>query len=117
VNFLADESVDAPIVWLLREAGHTVHYVAEMNPGVSDVVVLDLANRETCPLTTADKDFGELVFRQRLLMRGVVLLRLAGVSSQQKANIVLAVIRDHGHELADAFTVVTRSAIRVRKLV
>ena len=80
MNLLADESVDAPIVWLLREAGHTVHYIAEMKPGVSDAVVLDHANREACPLITADKDFGELVFRQRLLTHGVVLLRLAGVS-------------------------------------
>jgi predicted nuclease of predicted toxin-antitoxin system len=72
VNLLADESVDAPIVWLLREAGHTVHYIAEMKPGVSDAVVLDHANREACPLITADKDFGELVFRQRLLTHGVV---------------------------------------------
>ena len=117
MKLLADESVDAPIVWLLREAGHTVHYIAEMKPGVSDAVVLDHANREVCPLITADKDFGELVFRQRLVAHGVVLLRLAGVSPQDKASIVLSVIRDHDNELANAFTVVTRSGLRIRKLV
>jgi predicted nuclease of predicted toxin-antitoxin system len=66
-------------------------------------------------LITADKDFGELVFRQRLLTHGVILLRLAGVSPQDKASIVLSVIRDHDNELADAFTVVTRSGLRIRK--
>ena len=65
MNFLADESVDRPIVDSLRQRGHDVLYVAEMEPGISDDAVLDLANQEGALLLTADKDFGELVFRQR----------------------------------------------------
>jgi predicted nuclease of predicted toxin-antitoxin system len=45
--------------------------VAEMDTGISDDVVLDLANQEGSLLLTADKDFGELVFRQHRLMTGV----------------------------------------------
>ena len=74
MNFLADESIDAPIVRLLREAGYRVHYIAETAPSISDATVLDLANRDACPLITADKDFGELVFRQRRVMHGVILI-------------------------------------------
>jgi len=33
---------------------------------------------------TADKDFGELVFRQGLLHSGVVLIRLAGLEAESK---------------------------------
>ncbi len=44
MNILADESVDQPIVNRLREDGHTVLYVAEMDPGISDEVVLHEAN-------------------------------------------------------------------------
>ena len=40
-------------------------YVLEMDPGVSDDVVHNLANESQSLLLTADKDFGELVFRQR----------------------------------------------------
>ncbi|MBU4483463.1 MAG: DUF5615 family PIN-like protein, partial [Actinobacteria bacterium] len=32
-------------------------------PGISDEKVLDIANKESAVLITADKDFGELVFR------------------------------------------------------
>jgi hypothetical protein len=43
VRFLADESVDRQLVDRLRKDGHAVRYVAEMEPGVSDDIVLDLA--------------------------------------------------------------------------
>lgn len=61
MEFWADESVDR-----LREDGHQVWYAAEMEPGLSDEAVLALANREAALLLTADKDFGELVFREHL---------------------------------------------------
>ncbi len=70
MNFLADESVDKPIVEGLRRQNYIVGYVAEMDPGISDDLVLDLANREKALLLTADKDFGELVFRLRRLSSG-----------------------------------------------
>jgi len=35
MNLLADESVDQPIVGRLRQAGHSVLYVAEMEPGIA----------------------------------------------------------------------------------
>ncbi|MBI4572564.1 MAG: DUF5615 family PIN-like protein [candidate division NC10 bacterium] len=46
MNFLADESVDRQVVGRLREDGHLVRYVAEMEPGISDDAVLELANRD-----------------------------------------------------------------------
>lgn len=53
-------------------------YVAEFDSGITDKEVLDRANQAQALLLTADKDFGELVFRRKLLSaRGVVLLRLA----------------------------------------
>lgn len=88
MKILADEGVDRPIVERLRQSGHQVWYVAELEPGISDNVVLDLANRERAILLTADRDFGELVFRQGRLTTGVILLRLSGLSLARKAEIV-----------------------------
>lgn len=56
MNFLADESVDRQVVDRLRQDGHAVRYIAEMEPGISDDRVLDLANQEADVLLTADKD-------------------------------------------------------------
>ncbi len=115
MNFLADESVDRPIVERLRQEGYFVWYVAEMEPGLCDDEVLDLANRESALLLTADKDFGELVFRQHRLMMGIVLIRLAGLSPQLKAEIVTSMINKHLKELANAFVVITPTMFRIRR--
>ena len=50
MNFVADESVDKQIVERLRDDGHSVWYVAEMAPSISDDEVLQLANNGTDPL-------------------------------------------------------------------
>ncbi len=44
MKFLADENLDLSVVARLREAGHQVLAVAEMEPGIPDEAVLDLAN-------------------------------------------------------------------------
>ncbi|WP_347275027.1 DUF5615 family PIN-like protein [Candidatus Kuenenia sp.] len=115
MNFLADESIDRQIVERLRQDGHQVWYVAEMEPGISDENVFDLANKERYLLITADKDFGELVFLQRRLMSGIILIRLTGLSPLNKADVIASALNKHGAELDQAFTVIMAGAIRIRK--
>jgi predicted nuclease of predicted toxin-antitoxin system len=114
MNFFADESVDHPIVERLRADGHDVLAVAEMAPSIPDETVLARANQHGDLLLTADKDFGELVFRQHRVTAGVVLIRLAGLSAGAKAGIVSAAIHDHGTELLHAFTVISPAMVRIR---
>ena len=108
MNLLADESVDQQIVARLRRDGHAVLYVAELSPSVGDDVVLQQARASNSLLLTADKDFGELVFRQRLLHSGVILLRLAGLSSERKAVLVSMTLRERTDELVGAFSVISQ---------
>ena len=86
MTFLADEGVDRQIVERLRLDGHRVAYVAEMSPGIVDEAVLMESRISASVLITADKDFGELVFRQR-----------------------------HGQELPGAFAVLSPGNIRIRR--
>ena len=116
MNFLADENLDRQIVERLRQDGHFVWYVAEMEPGISHDIVLNLANQEEALLLTADKDFGELVFRLRRIALGVVLIRLSGLSPTSKAEIVSRAINQHANELLEAFTIITPTTIRIRKI-
>ena len=114
MNFLADENVDQQIVDRLREDGHNVLYVAELAPGISDDAVFVQANQQESLLLTADKDFGELVFRQNRIAQGVILIRLAGLSPIAKALDVSAVIHAHARELSSAFTVISPGLVRIR---
>lgn len=115
MKFLADESVDRQVVDQLRIDGHEVWYVSEMEPGIPDDLVLSRANQEMAILVTADKDFGELVFRQKRISMGVILTRLAGLSPGQKAELVSAAISQHIPELESAFTVIVPGSIRIRR--
>jgi predicted nuclease of predicted toxin-antitoxin system len=117
VKFLADENVDQPIVECLRKDGHSVLSVTEMEQSISDDEVIYRANQEQAMLLTADKDFGELVFRQARVLNGVVLIRLAGLSLEHKAEVVAIAIKEHVHELAQNFTVISPGAVRIRKQV
>jgi predicted nuclease of predicted toxin-antitoxin system len=115
VNLLADESIDRQIVELLRQNGHSVIYIAEIEPSVSDEVVFDRANESNSLLLTADKDFGEIVFRDsRLISDGVILIRLAGLSSTAKASVVIEALSEHSEDLIGRFTVVSPGKIRFR---
>ncbi|MBI4549099.1 MAG: DUF5615 family PIN-like protein [Ignavibacteriae bacterium] len=105
--FVADEGVENYIVERLRSDGHRVLYVAEQQSGISDDEILALAQRERAVLITADKDFGELVFRLRRASHGVMLLRLAGISKEAKCNAVSDSTRRPEDELKTSFTVVT----------
>ncbi|HKP10604.1 MAG TPA: DUF5615 family PIN-like protein [Blastocatellia bacterium] len=110
--------MERQIVARLRQEGHEALYVAEMEPGISDDLVLNQANERGALLVTADKDFkdfGELVFRQSQIAGGVLLLRLAGLSNKMKAEIVATALREHAEELIQAFAVLSPNNIRIRK--
>jgi predicted nuclease of predicted toxin-antitoxin system len=114
VNLVADEGVEASIVAALRREGYSVTYLAEAAPSAPDTLVLELARSSESLLITADKDFGELIFRQRLTSSGVLLVRLYSLSPSAKAQVVLGAIRKHGSEMIGAFTVVSPGVVRIR---
>ncbi|OGP82372.1 MAG: hypothetical protein A2Y95_05790 [Deltaproteobacteria bacterium RBG_13_65_10] len=116
MNLLADEGVDRAIVHRLRRDGHDVIYVAELSPGITDEQVLEQANGRSAVLLTADKDFGELVFRQGRVHQGVVLLRLAGLANATKAEIVSEICQQRAAELLGAFSIIAAGQVRIRRM-
>lgn len=89
-----------------------------MEPGIEDAAVLERANERLALLLTGDKDFGELVYRDKLLTAGgVILVRLAGLLAETKAEIVSAAIREHGAEFAQRFGVISPGRVRIRATV
>ncbi len=117
MRLLVDEGVAVAIVARLRTDGHDVIYVAELAPGMTDSSVLELAAAEKRLLVTADKDFGELVFRQRRAAHGVLLVRLPDAASSAKADAVALALAEHGDEMAKAFSVVSPGSVRIRHAV
>jgi predicted nuclease of predicted toxin-antitoxin system len=116
LKFLCDSDVDGPLVRRLRDDGHEVAYMTEIQPDSPDEHVLELANSTQAVLITRDKGFGNLVYRQRLVTHGVLLLRLSGVPMSERKDLLSRAAQQHGHELKGAFSVLTRGGLRVRPL-
>lgn len=115
MRFVADEGVDRAIVVSLRNVGYEVIYIAEDAKGITDDEVLEISNNEDCVLITRDKDFGELVYRLDRHHSGVILNRLAGLSAERKAEIVVEVLLKYGDQLLGSFTVIQPGMVRIRK--
>jgi len=73
-------------------------FAISLDPGIDDEGVLLRSRQANAILLTADKDFGELVFRQRLLHSGVLLFRLGGLEPDAKAGLVATAFDRHGED-------------------
>jgi predicted nuclease of predicted toxin-antitoxin system len=116
MRFLADENVSRLVVERLRAAGFDVSSIRETRPGASDKDVLNEADSDDRVLITEDRDFGELVVRQRLKVRGIILLELDRLSSAAEAELVAEVIRMHGNRLTGNLVVIEPARVRLRPL-
>jgi predicted nuclease of predicted toxin-antitoxin system len=116
MRFLADENVSRLLIERLRAGGFEVLSVAETSSGAPDRTVLDAAAAEGCILITEDRDFGELIIRQRLEVRGMILLELDRLSNASEAEVVAEVVAGHGDKLFGNLVVVEPGRIRIRPL-
>ena len=116
MKFVADENLEQQIVDLLRADNHEVLFIAETNPSVGDEKVLEIAEKNKSILITNDKDFGELIFRQKRNNSGVILIRLHGLPNIEKAKLTLNCINKYGSEIQNSYIVISKDALRIRKL-
>jgi predicted nuclease of predicted toxin-antitoxin system len=90
--------------------------LGETRPGAPDTDVLEAAQVEGCILITEDRDFSELIIRQRLSVRGMILLELDRLSNVAEADAVAEVISAHADKLFGNLVVIEPARIRVRPL-
>jgi predicted nuclease of predicted toxin-antitoxin system len=114
MRFLADENVSRLVVERLRLAGHDIASIP--NLGASDSAVLAAARDQDLVLITDDRDFGELVIRQKLRAVGVVLIELDRLSNVAEADRVTDAISSHAEKLAGHLAVIEPARVRFRPL-
>lgn len=116
MNFTGDESLEARLIGVLRREGHLVTAIHEQNPGMADSDVLALSVANDAPVITNDKDFGDLVFRQRLPTVGVVFLRFPVMPTLEKAEILAEWLRRNPKLVRDHYVVLAAGTARVRRM-
>lgn len=113
MNFLVDESCAGPVIRALREAGHDVVAIAEVEKGAADERVLERTVKEKRILITEDRDFGELVYARGRSSAGIILVRFHIRARRAKPATVIEAVAKLGSRLQDAFTVVEPGRVRI----
>lgn len=113
MRFLVDECTGPGVARWLKENGHDVFSVYDQARGEEDRSLIDIANREERVLITNDKDFGELVYRERAVHAGAILLRLENERRANKIDVLQRVLENYETRLARRFVVATEERIRV----
>ena len=116
LKFLVDESSGGKLADALKEKGYDTIYCGNYSPGSLDEEILTKSNYEKRILITNDKDFGEAIFRRRMLSNGVIFLRLKIDRPDTRIKFVLAVIKELEMKLNKKFVIVSESKIRIRKI-
>jgi predicted nuclease of predicted toxin-antitoxin system len=115
LRFLVDENAGVVVARWLRSQEHEVFSVYEEARGTDDDTIIQKAFEENWILITSDKDFGEKVYREQRLHRGIVLLRLENERSANKIDILRQLLTKYSVQLVDSFIVVTEKQVRFAK--
>ncbi|MBN1890245.1 MAG: DUF5615 family PIN-like protein [Thermoflexales bacterium] len=112
MRFLVDECTGPAVAQWLRQHQHDVFSVYEEDRGLDDDEIVEKAFDEERIIITNDKDFGEKVYREGWLHKGVVLLRLGDERAANKIEVVRRLLDSHATRLIGQFVVVTDTTVR-----
>ena len=115
MKFIVDECTGDTVAKWLKISGFEVYSVFAENRGADDEWILEKAIKENYIVITNDKDFGELVFRQRKGHRGVIFLRLQKESNENKIETIKKVLERCSEKLCDSFIVASEDFVRISR--
>lgn len=112
MRFVVDECADLRLHEYLLSLGHDSEFFGFLGPGAPDDSVLAYSVRTNRILVTADKDFGDLIFRDKHPHCGVVFLRPSTMRVSGKLACLLLALEVYGDHLRDRFVVVDEESHR-----
>jgi len=116
IKFLADVNIEKDIVDFIKNSGCDILWMPDYNCRSSDAELLKLAQSDKRVLITNDKDFGELVFLQKKISAGIILIRVGNQDVQQKLNVLKKLLNYYAGKIENHFIVLTEKRIRIKLL-
>jgi predicted nuclease of predicted toxin-antitoxin system len=115
MRFLVDECTGPSVASWLRERNHDVFSVFDKARGMDDDGIMTKALDEDRILITNDKGFGDKIYRDGRLHRGVILLRLEDERPASKIRVLSRLLEKYSSRMRDSFLVVTERQVRFAK--
>ena len=116
MRFLVDECTGPAVASWLRDQNHDVFSVYDEARGVDDDSIIQKALEEKRILITNDKDFGDKIYRDGRLHRGVILLRLKDERPVSKIDILLKLFKAYPDRLINSFIVAAEKRVRFARV-
>jgi predicted nuclease of predicted toxin-antitoxin system len=115
MRFLVDECTGPAMASWLRDRNHDVFSVFDEARGMDDDSIITKALDENRILITNDKGFGDRVYRDGRLHKGVILLRLEDERAFSKILTLNRLLEKYSSRIPDSFLVVTERQVRFAK--
>jgi predicted nuclease of predicted toxin-antitoxin system len=112
MRFLVDECTGPAVASWLRDQNHDVFSVFDQARGMDDDDIIRKALDEQWILITNDKDFGDKVYRDGRLHRGVILLRLEDERPTSKIQVLSRLLEAYSDRIPNSFLVATERQVR-----
>ncbi len=114
-KFVIDVGVGRIIETWLVEQKISVFAIRSLNPEMADTEIIELANREDAIIISMDKDFGELIFKNKIQHKGVLLLRLEDAVAEEKLAVIQNIFPEHLSDIKNKFAVYQNGKLRIRE--
>lgn len=118
MNLLADHCVFGQTVRLLREAGHSVVWLREIEKQeAEDEEVLQIARSQDAVLLTCDLDFGDILRYPPTTHEGILILRIDPPENLRTVHtILLDLLRITDREtLRTGLVIISSAGYRIRR--
>lgn len=116
MKFFANENIPVASVKKLRQAGFDVVSVFEECPGETDIKILKKAFLESLVIITFDRDYGELIYKNKQLPpAGIIYLRFIPSHPEYAADMLQRLFKS-SIQIVGKFTVLETDKVRQRDL-
>ncbi len=116
-TFLADENIPFYVVKQLRKEGYKIISVLEDFAGSSDEKIMELSSKNKWIIITFDKDFGELIYKQKTdKPYGIILLRVTPKSPEYILQLLKWLLLQGSISFEGCFVVVNKDKVRTIKI-
>ena len=113
MKFLIDECIGREVFnWFVLQR-YDALFVRDLYRGADDDWVLEKAVQEHRVLVTCDKDFGDMIFRDQKIHKGIILLRTRDESADHRICILQWILEHHKDVILNNFLLATDSNIRI----
>jgi predicted nuclease of predicted toxin-antitoxin system len=112
MNLLANAHISRAILGFLQSTGHDCLHAELVSPGMPDEELLRVAVQQQRVILTADKDFGDLVYRRCIPAVGVILLRIHAATEAERLTLFQSHWAAVERSVEGHFVVVTNRRVR-----